>query len=249
MHIGVNGTLEASIGAAHPGCYVEPTDREAGEYHPRMYQGTYRVGSVPLSPTEDAEFALASEQEDVLLRDLVEICRVVAPDVSTHQAYGTRIRNLLIMACTEIEAQWRGILNANGYHLPQRPNTTDYVKLCAPLRLPEYVLRCQRFRSYPLVCPFKTWTTAQSSKSLVWYDAYNATKHDRVGAFSRATLQNAIDAAAALCVMLVAQYGTAYLSSDATDFFGLTSAPRWRPAEQTYDPPRGSRWSPVPFQF
>jgi hypothetical protein len=45
--------------------------------------------------------------------------------------------------------------------------------------------------------PFHGWTAAQPTKSLVWYDGYNLTKHDRKTHFDKATLKNCIDAVSA----------------------------------------------------
>jgi hypothetical protein len=251
LHIGVEGTPEESIRKHRQGYELQACDFEPGEHHPRMYRGSYKPGAVPMNPQEQAEFAQASEQEDILLQDLRDITRVIAPDLATHAAYGSRIRNLLIMACTEIEAQWRGILTANGYPTPSsgRFNTVDYVKLCRPLRLADYALRCTRFRDYPPVCPFEYWDAIAPTQTLAWYDAYNATKHDRMGAFSRATLENAIDASAALCILLIAQYGTAYLSAGTGAFFAMIGHPKWEPRQRFHKPMQGAGWVPVLYSF
>jgi hypothetical protein len=99
-----------------------------------------------------------------------------------------------------------------------------------------------------LRCPFDDWDASAPTQTLRFYDAYNATKHDRVGAFARATLESAIEAAAALCILLVAQYGTEYLSADTTAFFGLVSHPTWGPTERNYSP-QGGAWIPRQFSF
>jgi hypothetical protein len=43
--------------------------------------------------------------------------------------------------------------------------------------------------------------------SLSWYDAYNAVKHDRESNFHRSTLENVLNACAALHILQVAQWG------------------------------------------
>jgi hypothetical protein len=45
-----------------------------------------------------------------------------------------------------------------------------------------------------------------NDKRLVWYDAYNASKHDRHSSFRSATLNNLIDAVCGLLVILSAQF-------------------------------------------
>jgi hypothetical protein len=55
--------------------------------------------------------------------------------------------------------------------------------------------------------PFYSWKRSCPTKSLSWYDAYNAVKHHREERFKLATLGNLIDAAAALHIMQSAQFG------------------------------------------
>ena len=57
------------------------------------------------------------------------------------------------------------------------------------MKLDDYALV---FTNYPWLTPFKPfegWGSADgSTRKLEWFDAYNATKHDRESSFSRATL-------------------------------------------------------------
>ncbi len=53
--------------------------------------------------------------------------------------------------------------------------------------------------------PFKPWATG---KPLAWYQAYNATKHDRHTEFQRANFEHLIDACAGLLAILSAQFET-----------------------------------------
>ena len=55
--------------------------------------------------------------------------------------------------------------------------------------------------------PFAQWSDVAPTKSLAWYDAYNAVKHHREAEFSKATLEVLLDAVAALHIMQVAQWG------------------------------------------
>ena len=49
-----------------------------------------------------------------------------------------------------------------------------------------------------------SWSAAQPTKSLPWYDAYNKTKHDRSLHFAEATLWNCPQAVAANLVLFTA---------------------------------------------
>jgi len=86
-----------------------------------------RAGEINPALVADAQI-----QARTLLRQLERICQTVQPSPANFQAFGHDIRNLLILACTEVEAQWRGILVANGT-TKIRLTTADYVVLAEVL--------------------------------------------------------------------------------------------------------------------
>lgn len=49
-----------------------------------------------------------------LLRDLDRVFDVIEPTASSMDVHGHLLRDLLLRACTEVEAAWKGILRANG---------------------------------------------------------------------------------------------------------------------------------------
>lgn len=238
----------------YPPWQVGWAERDAGTHTPRIYQGswTWGVDAVPpMSADEANEFTTATDQEDILSEDLTRLARVTRPDPKTHHVYGSRIRDLLIRACTEVESQMKGVMKANGAK-PQMKRfcTLDYVKLLGPMRLDEYAIRLTRYRDYPVIEPFKGWDPTNSTASIAWYDAYNATKHDREQEFHRGTLEHALSAAGALVIMLAAQYGPAgtRMLRD-TSFFTFVKRPDWHHRDRNYAPPPGGQWTPVPYQF
>ena len=83
--------------------------------------------------------------------------------------YGHEIRNLLILACTEIEAHWRGILNANRVK-KDRYTTVDYVSLLDAMRLDKFSVNFPRYPWLRSRRPFEGWTSAAPTQSLRWYD-------------------------------------------------------------------------------
>lgn len=235
-------------------------ERDAGHYHPRFYKGGYTPAwdrLLPLSPTELKAAMMAEEKVDILDGDLIEIARTVAPSPKTRNVFGTKIGNVLATACFEVEAQCKGVLRANGYRFPVRPNTEDYVKLCKPMQLGQYSVRLQRYSEYGEIWPFKGWTPGNpnvpgvgATSSLPWYNAYNQVKHDQEQNFEQGTLEHALAAVAAVHVLLFAQYGATFHRQITRDsFFVLNSYPFWHHKERTYAPLPGAVWTPVPYRF
>lgn len=167
----------------------------------------------------------------VALQDQLEkICRVIHPTQKNFDAFGHDIRNLLILACTEVEAQWKGVLTANG---AMGESTNDYVKLAQPMRLADFEVS---FSYYPWLTafkPFDGWSSSAPTKSLVWYDAYNKVKHDGEKEFEQATLQNAFQAICGCVVMMYAQFGQSGYKYRETlsAYFELTGKPKWHATE------------------
>ena len=210
-------------------------------------------------PNEAAGFAIGYSQELAIeslsqVRSLVEmldaIFGMVHPSNKNLDCYGTAIRNLLILACTECEAQWRGILTANGYST-LRYTTADYVKLLPALRLAEYQVALRHYPSLPAVAPFCGWDASQPTKSVAWYDDYNAAKHDRVSNFDRATLRAAYEAVCAVWIVVIAQYGIVAKKwfDDLDNYFKLESGPLWRYSDVYTIPYDGSKAQAGPVNY
>jgi hypothetical protein len=199
-----------------------------------------------------------------LFRDLREVFRYIEPrTMANRRTYGHETRNLLVLACTEVENAWRAVLRENGYqrHVRRRDGTVelveprmwnaqaDYSACIDALRLHDWRVHLIG-RDYGNISPFGGWTRGQP---LRWYQAYNAVKHDREGNFPQATLDNCIRALAGLAVMIFAQFGTwandrawhpldtvqrvNAWESDALDTFRLATEPTWSAADW-YAPPQ-----------
>jgi hypothetical protein len=144
----------------------------------------------------------------ILLKKLEELFETIEPTPSNLQTYGLKIRDVLLLACMEVESSWTAVLTENGYTSPSgRFTTNDYVRLYPPMTLDGYELSLQSYASYPSFTPFAGWDVAQPTRSLGWYDAYNRTKHNRESHLSDATLGNAVSAVGAAVVMFHAQFG------------------------------------------
>jgi hypothetical protein len=151
----------------------------------------------------------------VLYRGFRDLMRYVEPDRAHDGVYSHEIRQLLLLACTEVESAWRSILSWHwGFEDDERLTTKTYVGLGRAMRLGEWAVTLSTHRLYGYIIPFKDWDPLRPSASLPWYDAYNQTKHDREGKLKHATFGHLVDAMAAVFVMTVAQFGTEHLESE-----------------------------------
>jgi hypothetical protein len=204
--------------------------------------------SLHLEPT-----VVASSQGQALslLRLLQRVCQTVQPGPKTFGAFGHDIRNLLILACTEVETHWRGVLVANG---AQRKTftTNDYVKLVDILRLRDFAVSFPAFPSLEPMRPFENWgLTDKPTADLTWYADYNAVKHNREEEFERANLLCAFQALSAVAVMLVAQYGKWGLGhqTELSQFFIMRDVPEWPQSDVYIRDPKLSPGTQTHTQF
>jgi hypothetical protein len=230
-----------------------------GQFYPRMARPIDQhpaeaPGWSPGAKDETNYIAVSRGQLTALMRQLDRICQTVQPTETTYDTFGHDIRNLLILACTEVESHWRGVLVANGVN-KDRPTTADYVALRPAMRLDEYAIDFPNYPWLQPLKPFEGWGSMGSpTRELKWYDAYNAVKHNRENEFERATLRHAFDAVTACAIMIAAQFGHPHGLGQRTDlqaFFHFTSVPVW-PLSDVYIYSYGEEaadWSPVNFIF
>lgn len=179
--------------------------RGPGEYFPRIW----RPGAPDASPVYRSVALSGARAFDLLVTQLRDLFEAVEPVPKNKDAFGHAIRQLLVLAATEVESGWKAVLKSNHYGAdPERLSTKEYVKLLKVMRLDAYTVRLTRCPDWPTMKPFEGWNTDKPTKSLWWYDAYNATKHDREQNLERATLNAAVYAVAGAFVMLNAQFGT-----------------------------------------
>lgn len=169
-----------------------------------------------------------------LVSAMSDVFNVIEPDKINERAYGHRTRELLTIACTEVEYLLLQILKDNGY-TSCRFSTNDYVKTLPALKLNEYVVELKMHPSMGTFSPFSDWTSEKPTESLAWYSSYNAAKHDRGGNFHRATLGATINAIAAIHILLEAQYGQRLfekpLYSEYESCFQTKKYPTWGSGE------------------
>ena len=125
------------------------------------------------------------------------------------------------------------------------------------MKLDQYAVA---FPNYPSLAPFKPFdgwgSMGKPTRELLWYDAYNAVKHDRENSFDQATSRNVFEAISACVVMIIAQFGLPAAlgkspNPELRSFFQLASIPSW-PLSGIYILPCDSltgEWRPANFPF
>ncbi|RYE38341.1 MAG: hypothetical protein EOP48_27245, partial [Sphingobacteriales bacterium] len=103
----------------------------------------------------------------------------IEPAIANLSAYGHKIRELLILACTEVECLLVKALIENGYDERDRYSTNDYVKCKSLLGLDDFEVKLIQYSSVKSFRPFKGWDASSPTKTLLWYNAYNSVKHNR----------------------------------------------------------------------
>lgn len=143
----------------------------------------------------------------LLQNDLIGLFEYIEPAESNLQTYSHRVQQLLMRTCVEVEANFTAILLENGYAKKGHGNLSmhDYKLINRSHRLSSYEARLPLWRGpQRILRPFAPW--AAKSGTLPWYQAYNASKHDRHASFHRATFECLLDAICALVILLSAQF-------------------------------------------
>ncbi|ADU13135.1 hypothetical protein [Asticcacaulis excentricus] len=210
-----------------------------GQYYPRIARPSYPRLDFPssITPLSDEKVyrADALRQLHFILSTLDDLFLTVEPTEANFSTYGHAFRNLLLIACTEVEMHLKGIMTANNYTPSgSRFTMNDYCKVGPAMRLSEFELKFVQYHTIPNRQPFAAWASA--SAPLPWYKAYNAVKHNREVAFDQAKMEHVIDAVSAVIVLLAGQFG-AHLGQD-VDFeerpwkpVKFTSLPQWQPSD------------------
>ncbi|MEB8389152.1 hypothetical protein OO012_18135 [Rhodobacteraceae bacterium KMM 6894] len=131
----------------HPDATLHKMALKPGQYYPRIARpNDQHPNDMPTSQNgawpEASETFDAARHFSTLVDELDGILNTVEPAAENFEAYGNRIRNLLILACTECENQMRAVLRENGLagsgSTKDRYTTKHFVELKNPMRLGEY---------------------------------------------------------------------------------------------------------------
>jgi hypothetical protein len=192
------------------------SDVQPGIYYPRIWRGycpdnNPYVGYNAVNPRREYgyKYIQSAVAASSLFDYLTEILRHVEPAKENLSVFGHKTRELLLLACTEIESGWRAVLDENTKQEKRqdRYTTADYFRVKEPLHLGEWSVILIDYPHLNAFTPFEKWNSTSPTRSLQWYDAYNAVKHHREAKFLQAALENLLSAMAALHVMHVAQWG------------------------------------------
>ena len=213
--------LENRFGASE----IQQMDMEVGHtiegvWRPSLYYWDDTEIGIGINP-----FERRSEEQSlrILVEKLDEILLFIEPSIEGLKAYSHKTRELLILACTEVENQWRALLTKAG-HSPlngKMYTTQDYVKLLSKTFIDEFQVGLRNYNTFKPSKPFQGWDEKKPSKSLLWYNAYNKTKHDREQYFSSAQLQVAIDAVAANIILYCSRFSPLLLINDTNTLSSL----------------------------
>lgn len=142
----------------------------------------------------------------LIQKDLIDLLDYVEPSDQNLKCYSYRIHEVLLRACIEFEANCKAILIENGY--PKKENDLkipDYFKIEKSHLLSKYKVLIPAWTGFKGEWqPFAQW--ASGDHTLTWYQAYNATKHNRHNAFQSATFEAMLNAVCGCVVILSAQF-------------------------------------------
>ena len=176
-----------------------------GIWRPGLY---YSADVIQAIGTTEHERYLSEQGIRVLIQKLDEIFLFIEPSNVTKDTFSHKIRELLILSCTEVENFWNYYLKLCG--VPERRNgysTNDYVRLKEKLFLNEFEFNLISCPELGAIRPFENWENSNPTQSLFWYDSYNKTKHDRTSNFNKATLWNSINAVVACLILHCVKFG------------------------------------------
>lgn len=266
-----------------PGIIVCKSDLIQGEHYSNIYRPIFSLRYTKRFPTETdlkvyfplydrTEYISRLNQLAIIYHDLSEIFKYIEPEDpkdpkenSNMKVYGHRIRNNIILSCTEIDSMFQNLMLKNGYKSKEyRFKTNDYIKTKSILKLDQYAIYYLRYPNLPLFSPFINWKNINSNsgisqenntptKSIIWYDAYNQIKHDRIKNKKLANLKNAVDAFSAAIILFIAQYGDdePFWKKELGDEISIYQKPHFE-YNESYLPPISSdstEWTEKYYQF
>ena len=159
----------------------------------------------------------------LIQNDLQRLFEFIEPADTNMAAYSYRIHELFMRTCIEVEANFKAILKENIFNPTNRDGSArlekywkihDYKKVNSTHHLSAYKVFIPIWDGAKSCFePFKQWI---GTEELTWYQAYNASKHDRQNEFKEANFENLLNAVAGLLVLLSSQFGTQDFSPGST---------------------------------
>jgi hypothetical protein len=216
---GKHGNLEDwcvdTFGATH----VLPLNRAVGCVTKSVWRpGLFLSDQVYLALATDRVQQRRAEQSlQILIDRLSELLLFIEPNDAGMDAYSLKTRELLILACTDVEDMWTHFLSVGGKVPPANGfSTNEYVKLQLPLHLADFIIELAAYPGVGQFRPFGTWLPAAPTQSLGWYEAYNKTKHGRTQHLDKASLRNCVQAVAANIILYCVRFSPFPLFNEST---------------------------------
>lgn len=182
-------------------------------WRPSLYYSKDIENALKINPYEQRS---AEQALRVLIDKLDDVLLYVEPSQNGLLSYSHKCRELLILACTEVENLLASVFQKAGIE-PQNSRmytTQDYVKLLPKACLNEFEITFRNYYGLRKFQPYLNWNAMDPTQSLNWYHAYNRTKHDRNAAFNEAKLENVMDAIAAIVALFCVKFGPFSLIHD-----------------------------------
>lgn len=182
----------------------EDCKQSPGECFPRIYRGPHSPTNKLCDISTETNVFVGAR---IVFEHLEQVFTFVEPSSINENCFGHQIRNVYLLACTELEANCIGILEDNGFKKKGNWNIHDYKNLIVPMHLESYTVKLRNYPSYHIENPFESWDKGPNGNPPVWWSEYNKVKHDRHKNFTKATLSNLISSVSALLILLKAQFG------------------------------------------
>lgn len=187
----------------------------------------------------DPEYALDpahyTRAASLIVEDLKKIFDFVEPSDEGEKTFSYRIHALLMRTCIEIEANFQAIFQAHSFKPRERLNIREYRRIDVTHHLSSYEVKLPMWNGSPRTWkPFEPWhpyrgkTAPKNIRFLEWYQAYNASKHNRQNEFRTANLGVLIEAVAALIVVISSQFES--VSSGVQTGFLTMVTGQWKPS-------------------
>lgn len=189
----------------------------------------------------DPEYALDPAHyvraASLIIDDLREIFEFVEPSPEGECAFSYRIHALLMRTCIEIEANFKAIFYAHNFNPGPRVrlDIRQFRRIDATHHLSSYEVELPMWNGSSRIWkPFEPWhefrgrTAQPNSCVLKWYQAYNASKHNRQHEFRASNLGVLIESVAALLVVVSSQFKSVSFDARA-GYLSLESGP-WEPS-------------------
>ena len=128
------------------------TPMRSGEFYPRIWRGGRTPSPRELSPADTANLVSTVRATRMLYSKLGPLFAAVEPHEMQDLTYGLLQREIMILACTEVESAWRTVLEQSNASprsgKPGRWSTNDYVRLLGPMRLAEWKVSLSAHHAY-----------------------------------------------------------------------------------------------------